>query len=74
MFRARAAAAASVRSATRAEIGIAAVPSTIEELLADKSLRKITLAIDVDPSDQAQQAGSPLDGGFHGSCSDSGRR
>ena len=37
-----------VRSTTRAE-SIAAVHSTIEELLADKSLRKITLAIDVDP-------------------------
>ncbi|HRV59163.1 MAG: primosomal protein N' [Solirubrobacterales bacterium] len=37
-----------VRSTTRAE-SIEAVHSTIEELLADKFLRNITLAIDVDP-------------------------
>jgi len=37
-----------VRSTTRAE-SIEAVHGTIEDLLADKSLRRITLAIDVDP-------------------------
>ncbi|MBN8867269.1 MAG: primosomal protein N' [Solirubrobacterales bacterium] len=37
-----------IRSGTRAE-SIAAVHSTIEALLADRALRKITLAIDVDP-------------------------
>ena len=37
-----------IRSTTRAE-SIAAVHATIEELLADRSLKNITLAIDVDP-------------------------
>jgi primosomal protein N' (replication factor Y) len=37
-----------IRSGARAE-SIEAVHQTIEELLADRSLRKITLAIDVDP-------------------------
>ena len=37
-----------VRSTTREE-SIRAVHETIEELLAERSLRAITLAIDVDP-------------------------
>ena len=37
-----------VRSTTRAD-SIEAVHRTIENLLADRSLNKITLAIDVDP-------------------------